>query len=107
MAAATRWRMTPRHLAPTSAARSGITFADCWTTDPGMLDIDKMEVTLTVTTDGDGVVRRAVIAKDDEGRVNGNLRLRVFSERAVRAVMESAIVPNCRCRTTCWARSMS
>jgi hypothetical protein len=63
----------------------------CWTTDPGMLDLDKMEVTLTVTTDGDGVVRRAVIAKDDEGRVNSNLRLRVFSERAVRAVMS----PDC------------
>ena len=32
----------------------------CWTTDPGMLDLDKMEVMLTVTTDGGGVVRRAV-----------------------------------------------
>ena len=31
----------------------------CWTTDPGMLDLDKMEVLLTVTTDGGGVVRRA------------------------------------------------
>ena len=63
----------------------------CWTTDPGMLDLDKMEVLLTVTTDGGGVVRRAVVAPEDAGRIAGNMRLRVFSERAVRAVMD----PNC------------
>lgn len=63
----------------------------CWTTDPGMLDLDKMQVLLTVTTDGGGVVRRAVVASEDMGRVAGNMRLRVFSERAVRAVMD----PNC------------
>lgn len=63
----------------------------CWTTDPGMLDLDKMEVLLTVTTDGGGVVRRAIVAPEDTGRVAGNMRLRVFSERAVRAVMD----PNC------------
>jgi hypothetical protein len=63
----------------------------CWTTDPGMLDLDKMEVLLTVTTDGGGVVRRAVVAPQDEGRVGANMRLRIFSERAVRAVMD----PNC------------
>ncbi|MGA8197003.1 MAG: hypothetical protein WB902_26985, partial [Acetobacteraceae bacterium] len=63
----------------------------CWSTDPGMLDLDKMQVLLTVTTDGAGVVRRAVIAQDDVGRVSGNPRLRVFSERAVRAVLD----PNC------------
>ena len=63
----------------------------CWTTDPGMLDLDKMEVLLTVTTDGGGVVRRAIVAPEDAGRVAGNMRLRVFSERAVRAVMD----PNC------------
>jgi hypothetical protein len=63
----------------------------CWSTDPGMLDLDKMEVLLTVTTDGGGVVRRAVVAQDDVGRVSGNPRLRVFSERAVRAVLD----PNC------------
>ena len=62
----------------------------CWTTDPGMLDLDKMEVLLTVTTDGGGVVRRAIVAPEDTGRVAGNLRLRVFSERAVRAVMDPA-----------------
>jgi hypothetical protein len=63
----------------------------CWTTDPGMLDLDKMQVLLTVTTDGGGVVRRAGVAPEDTGRVAGNMRLRVFSERAVRAVMD----PNC------------
>jgi len=63
----------------------------CWSTDPGMLDLDKMQVLLTVTTDGTGVVRRAIVAPEDTGRVGGNARLRVFSERAVRAVMD----PNC------------
>jgi hypothetical protein len=63
----------------------------CWSTDPGMLDLDKMQVLLTVTTDGGGVVRRAVVADDDIGRVNGDPRLRVFAERAVRAVLD----PNC------------
>ena len=63
----------------------------CWTTDPGMLDLDKMQVLLTVTTDASGVVRRAVVAPQDTGRVGGDMRLRVFSERAVRAVMD----PNC------------
>jgi hypothetical protein len=63
----------------------------CWSTDPGMLDLDKMEVLLTVTTDAGGVVRRAEVAQEDTGRVAGNMRLRVFSERARRAVMD----PNC------------
>jgi neural Wiskott-Aldrich syndrome protein len=63
----------------------------CWNTDPGMLDLDKMEVLLTVTTDAGGVVRRAVVAQDESGRVGGNARLRVFSERAIRAVLD----PNC------------
>jgi hypothetical protein len=56
-----------------------------------MLDLDKMEVLLTVTTDGGGVVRRAVVSPEDAGRVASSMRLRVFSERAVRAVMD----PNC------------
>jgi len=63
----------------------------CWSTDPGMLDLDKMDVLLTLTTDGGGVVRRAVVAQEDVRRVSGNMRLRVFAERAVRAVMD----PNC------------
>ncbi len=53
-----------------------------------MLDLDKMQVLLTVTTDAGGVVRRAVVAQDDAGRVGGDPRLRVFSERAVRAVLD-------------------
>jgi hypothetical protein len=60
----------------------------CWTTDPGMLDLDKMQVLLTVTTDGAGVARQAVVAPADQGRVAGDTRLRVFSERAVRAVLD-------------------
>jgi hypothetical protein len=63
----------------------------CWSTDPGMLDLDKMQVLLTVTTDGSGVVRRAVVAPEDTGRVAANPRLQVFSERAVRAVLD----PDC------------
>ena len=60
----------------------------CWNTDPGALDLDKMQVLLTVNTDGGGVVRRAIVAPEDEGRVRSNPRLRAFSERAVRAVMD-------------------
>ncbi|MEO9189176.1 MAG: energy transducer TonB [Acetobacteraceae bacterium] len=62
----------------------------CWTTDPGALDLDKMQVLLTVTTDASGVVRLAVVAPADQGRVAADPRLRVFSERAVRAVLSSA-----------------
>ena len=35
----------------------------CWSTDPGMLDLDKMQVLLTVTTDASGVVRRAMLRR--------------------------------------------
>ena len=63
----------------------------CWTTDPGMLDLDRMQVLLTVTTDVAGVARQAVVAPEDEGRVAGDMRLRVFAERAVRAVLD----PHC------------
>jgi hypothetical protein len=60
----------------------------CWSTDPGMMDLDKMQVLLTVKTDSTGVVRQAVVADTDIGRVNGNTRLRVFAERAIRAVLD-------------------
>jgi hypothetical protein len=63
----------------------------CWSTDPGMLDLDKMQVLLTVTTDAAGVARQAVVASEDQGRVAGDMRLRVFAERAVRAVLD----PHC------------
>ncbi|MEO8714536.1 MAG: hypothetical protein ABI369_05950 [Acetobacteraceae bacterium] len=61
----------------------------CWTTDPGALDLDKMQVLLTVTTDATGVVRRAEVAPADQERLS-DPRLRVFSERAVRAVLSPA-----------------
>ena len=56
-----------------------------------MLDLDKMQVLLTVTTDANGVARQAVVAPEDQGRVAADMRLRVFSERAVRAVLD----PHC------------
>ena len=48
-----------------------------------------MSILLTVTTDTDGVVRRAEVAAADQGRL---LRpsLRAFAERAVRAVLSPA-----------------
>jgi hypothetical protein len=63
---------------------------ECWTKDAGALNIDQMAVTLTVTTDQSGVVRNAVVAGDDTGRM-GDPRFRAFAERAVRAVMD----PHC------------
>lgn len=60
---------------------------ECWTKDPGALDLEKMSVMLTVTTDGTGVVRRAVVADEDQARL-GDVRFRAFAERAVRAVMD-------------------
>ena len=62
----------------------------CWTTNPGALDLDKMQALLTVTTDPSGVVRQAVVASADQGRL-GDSRFRAFAERAVRAVMD----PSC------------
>ncbi len=53
-----------------------------------MLDLDKMQVLLTVMTDASGVVREAVVAPADQGRVAADPRLRVFSERAIRAVLD-------------------
>ncbi len=44
-----------------------------------------MQVLLTVTTDPAGVVRAAEVAPADRGRL-ADPRLRVFAERAVRAV---------------------
>ncbi len=61
----------------------------CWTSDPGAPDLDRMSVLLTVTTDADGVVRRASVATADESRLS-NPSLRAFAERAVRAVMSPA-----------------
>jgi hypothetical protein len=63
---------------------------ECWTKDAGALDIDKMQVTLTVTTDPSGIVRKADVSGTDVGRM-GDPRFRAFAERAVRAVMD----PHC------------
>lgn len=63
----------------------------CWSTDPGRPYLDQMEVLLTVTTDSSGVARRAVVAKEDDGRVRTSPQLRMFSERAIRTVLD----PNC------------
>ncbi len=61
----------------------------CWTTDPGALDLDKMQALLTVTTDPTGEVRVANVAPADQGRL-ADPRFRAFAERAVRAVMDPA-----------------
>jgi hypothetical protein len=61
----------------------------CWTTDPGALELDKMQALLTVTTDPTGEVRIANVAPADQGRL-ADPRFRAFAERAVRAVMDPA-----------------
>ncbi len=61
---------------------------ECWTKDAGALDLEKMQVMLTVTIDtADGTARAATVADEDRGRVSGDPRLRAFAERAVRAVL--------------------
>jgi neural Wiskott-Aldrich syndrome protein len=76
----------------TSAERAAIGdhVRPCWTTDPGALDLDKMQVLLTVTTDATGEVRAADVAPADQGRLADPL-FRAFAERAVRAVLD----PSC------------
>jgi len=62
---------------------------ECWTKDAGALDVDKMQVMLTVTIDpADGTARAAEVADQDRGKVSGDPRLRAFAERAVRAVLD-------------------
>ena len=69
-----------------------------------MLDLDKMQVLLTVDDRCAGVVRaRRSWRQDDAGRVDGNPRLRVFSERAIRAVLDP-IALTFRCRRQCSGR---
>jgi hypothetical protein len=60
---------------------------ECWTKDAGALDIDKQRVLLTVTTDANGVARKAEIAGDDAGRMD-DPRFRAFAERAKRAILD-------------------
>jgi len=61
---------------------------ECWTKDAGALDLDKMAVTVTVTTDATGTARLAQVAEVDRGRVQSDPRLQVFSERAIRAILD-------------------
>ena len=87
-----------------SAARSAITCARAGTPIPGMLDLDKMQVLLTVTTDATGVARQAVVAP--RGRRAGSPATCGCgcspSGRCGRCW--TRIAPICRCRSTCWVK---
>ncbi len=61
---------------------------ECWTKDAGALDLEKMRVRLTVTTDATGTARLVEPAAEDAGRVASDLRLKVFFERARRAILD-------------------
>lgn len=61
---------------------------ECWTKDAGALDLEKMRVRLTVTTDATGTARLVEVAPEDAGRVDGDIRLKVFFERARRAILD-------------------
>jgi hypothetical protein len=75
----------------TAAQRTAIgdKVRECWTKDPGALDLEKMEVMLTVTVDAEGVARKAEIGDEDRARVGFDPRLRAFAERAIRAVLSA------------------
>jgi outer membrane biosynthesis protein TonB len=60
---------------------------ECWTKDAGALGIDKQRVLLTVTTDAEGVARKAEVAGDDIARMS-DPRFRAFAERAIRAIRD-------------------
>jgi hypothetical protein len=63
---------------------------ECWTKDAGALDIEKLRVQLTVTTDPTGVAHKAEVSGGDIGRM-GDPRFRAFAERARRAILD----PHC------------
>jgi hypothetical protein len=75
-------------LSATQRGAIGDLVRECWTKDAGALDLEKMEVMLTVTTDATGVARQAVVADQDRGRLS-DPRFRAFAERAVRAVLSA------------------
>jgi hypothetical protein len=64
---------------------------ECWTKDPGALDLDKMSVQVTVTTDATGTVRQVVVADVDRAAVSANPPAAPCSMFAV---------PRCPCRAT-------
>ena len=74
---------------------------------PGALDLDKMQVLLTVTTDASGVVREAEVAEQEQARIAADPRFRAFSERAMQrgagpALRQPAAAANhARARSTC------
>lgn len=78
-------------LTPAQRIQIGNYIRRCWATDPAMTDLDHMVVRLEVTTDGAGVIRKSVIAKEDEDWVLRNPRLHAYALRAIRSVMD----PNC------------
>ena len=67
---------------------SGDKVRECWTKDAGALDLDKMSVKVTVTTDANGTARIVQIAEDDRARVLSDVRLNAFFERAQRAILD-------------------
>ena len=60
---------------------------ECWTKDAGALDLEKMQVYLLVTVDGEGIARQVDVAPEDIGKLS-DPRFRAFAERAVRAVLD-------------------
>jgi hypothetical protein len=61
-----------------------------WTKDAGALNIDDQRVLLTVTTDANGIVRKAEVTGDDTGRM-ADPRFRAFAERAIRTVLDPRV----------------
>jgi hypothetical protein len=58
---------------------------ECWTKDPGALDLEKMSAQLVVTFDESGTVRVVAPGEAERGRLN-DPRFRAFYERAERAL---------------------
>lgn len=85
-----------------SAARRaaiGAHVRECWTKDPGAIDLEGMSVVLTVVTDGNGTARMVSVGAGDRGKLADPV-FRAFTERAVRAVMDV------RCATLPLPRSL-
>jgi hypothetical protein len=59
----------------------------CWRVDALTARPPGLWVMLTITTDRDGVVRRAVIAPEDAARVGADPVLQRFAEHAVRTAL--------------------
>lgn len=66
---------------------------ECWTKDPGALDLDKMSIQVTVSLRPGGIPFDVQPSSDEPGRIAANPRLRVFFERARRAILDSKCSP--------------